>query len=145
VSFQGSVISRSLDRFGEFLVDALARPALPADELLRLKRETLAELTETLDDDRSLARRWFRKRIFGDHPYGRSAAGTKAGVEHATIDSLRALYRRLVVPENLVIALAGDVTPERAARFASELAAALTHGAPIADRTPDFTMRPGRH
>jgi zinc protease len=145
VSFQGSVIARSLDRFGEFLVDALARPALPEDELMRLKRETLAELTETLDDDRSLARRWFRKRIFAGHPYGRSAAGTKAGVERATIDSLRTLYRRMLVPENLVIALAGDITPERAARFASELATALPHGAPLVDRTPDPTLRPGRH
>ncbi|HTQ06235.1 MAG TPA: pitrilysin family protein [Polyangiaceae bacterium] len=145
VSFQGSVITRSLDRFGEFLVDALARPALPEDELMRLKRETLAELTETLDDDRSLARRWFRKRLFAGHPYGRSAAGTKAGVEHATIDTLRGLYRRLVVPENLVIALAGDVTTERAERFASELAAALKPGAALADRTPEPSMRPGRH
>jgi len=145
VSFQGSVITRSLDRFGEFLVDALARPALPEDELMRLKRETLAELTETLDDDRSLARRWFRKRMFAGHPYGRSAAGTKAGIERATIDTLRTLYRRLVVPENLVIALAGDVTTERAARFASDLAAALSHGSPLVDRTPEPTMRAGRH
>lgn len=145
VSFQGSVIARSLDRFGEFLIDALARPSLPEDELQRLKRETLAELTETLDDDRSLARRWFRKRIFAGHAYGRSAGGTKSGVEHATIDTLRTLYRRLVVPENLVIALAGDVTAERAARFASDLASALKPGTALVDRTPDPTRRSGRH
>jgi len=145
VSFHGSVITRSLDRFGEFLIDALARPALPEDELARLKRETLAELMETLDDDRSLARRWFRKTIFAGHPYGRSAGGTKAGIEHATLDGLRALYRRLVVPENLVVALAGDVTPERAARFATELASALKRGERLVDRTPDPTVRAGRH
>jgi zinc protease len=145
VSFHGSVIARSLDRFGEFLIDALARPALPEDELLRLKRETIAELVETLDDDRSLARRWFRKTCFAGHPYGRSAAGTKAGIESATIDSLRGLYRRLIVPENLVVALAGDVTVERAVRFATELASALSRGQRIADETPEPTLRPGRH
>ena len=145
VSFHGSVITRSLDRFGEFLIDALARPALPEDELARLKRETFAELMETLDDDRSLARRWFRKTIFAGHPYGRSAGGTKAGIEHATLDGLRALYRRLVVPENLVVALAGDVTPERAARFATDLASALRRGERLVDRTPDPSVRAGRH
>jgi zinc protease len=145
VSFHGSVITRSLDRFGDFLIDALARPSLPEDELARLKRETLAELVETLDDDRSLARRWFRKTLFAGHPYGRSAGGTKAGVERATIDTLRTLYRRLVVPENLVVALAGDVTAERAARFASDLAAALGRGERLVDRTPEPTLRPGRH
>jgi zinc protease len=100
---------------------------------------------ETLDDDRSLARRWFRKTIFAGHPYGRSAGGTKAGIEHATLDGLRALYRRLVVPENLVVALAGDVTPERAARFAADLASALQRGERLVDRTPDPTVRAGRH
>lgn len=145
ISFQGSVITRSLDRFGEFLIDALARPALPEDELMRLKRETFAELTETLDDDRSLARRWFRRRLFGAHPYGRSAAGTRAGVERTSIDTLRALYRRLVVPQNLVVALAGDVTEDRAARFATDLAAALAPGTLLVDRTPEPSMRPGRH
>ena len=145
MSFHGSVIARSLDRFGEFLVDALARPSLPEEELGRLKRETLAELIETLDDDRSLARRWFRKTIFAGHPYGRSAGGTKAGIENATIDDLRALYRRLLVPENMVIALAGDITAERAARFATDLANALKRGARLVDRTPDPTVRAGRH
>jgi zinc protease len=145
VSFHGSVIARSLDRFGEFLIDALARPSLPEDELARLKRETLAELVETLDDDRSLARRWFRKTLFAGHPYGRSAGGTKAGVESATIDSLRALYRRLIVPENLVVALAGDVTIERATRFAAELASALARGERLVDRTPEPSVRAGRH
>ncbi len=145
VSFHGSVIARSLDRFGEFMIDALARPALPEDELARLKRETLAELVETLDDDRSLARRWFRKTLFAGHPYGRSAGGTKAGIEAATIDSLRSLYRRLFVPENLVIALAGDVTTERAVRFATDLASALGRGTRLADATPEPTFRAGRH
>ncbi len=144
ITFQGSVIARSLDRFGEFLIDALARPALPEDELARLKRETLAELIETLDDDRSLARRWFRRTLFADHPYGRSAGGTRAGVESASIDTLRSLYRRLIVPENLVVAMAGDITPERAQRFADELARALKSGTRLVDRTPEPTMPPGR-
>jgi zinc protease len=145
ISFHGSVIARSLDRFGAFLIDALARPALNEDELARLKRETLAELMESLDDDRTLARRWFRKTLFAGHPYGRSAAGTKAGIESATLDSLRGLYRRLVVPENLVIALAGDVTSERAQAFARDLAGALTSGTRLVDRTPEPTLRAGRN
>jgi zinc protease len=144
ITFQGSVIARSLDRFGEFLIDALARPALPEDELARLKRETLAELVETLDDDRSLARRWFRKTLFAGHPYGRSAGGTRAGVESASIETLRGLYQRLIVPENLVVAMAGDITPERAQRFTDELAQALAPGARLVDRTPEPTMPPGR-
>jgi len=144
IVFHGTVIARSLDRFGEMLVDAVARPALPEDELGRLQRETLAELSETLDDDRSLARRWFRKSVFAGHPYGRSAAGTRAGVQTATIERLRTLHQRLIGHKNMVIALSGDVTAERAARFAESVAAALPPGAALSDDTPDPTLEPGR-
>ncbi|HEV8551258.1 MAG TPA: pitrilysin family protein, partial [Polyangiaceae bacterium] len=145
ITFHGTVIARSLDRFGEFLVDAIARPALPGDELERLKRETLAELVETLDDDRSLARRWFRRTLFAGHPYARSAAGTRAGVEGATIERLRGLYARLITRENLVIALSGDVSAERAARFVATLSEALTRGEALVDRTPEPSVSAGRH
>jgi zinc protease len=142
--FHGTVIARSLDRFGEMLVDAVARPSLPEEELGRLQRETLAELSETLDDDRSLARRWFRKSVFAGHPYGRSAAGTRAGVQTATIERLRTLHQRLIGHENMVIALSGDVTAERAARFAESVASALPAGAALVDDTPEPTLEAGR-
>jgi len=144
ITFHGAVIARSLDRFEELLVDAVARPALPEDELERLKRETLAELTEMLDNDSSLVRRWFRKTLFAGHPYGRSAAGTRAGVESATIARLRGLYPRLINRQNLVVALSGDVTSERAARFAASIAEALPEGERLLDRTPDPSFAAGR-
>ncbi len=144
IVFQGTVILRSLDKFADLLVDAIARPTLPEEELERLKRETLAELMETLDDDRSLARRWFRRSLFRDHPYSRSAAGTRAGIENATVPRLRALYERLIVRENMVVALSGDVTAERAARFAESVAAALPKGQRLVDRTPDPVVEAGR-
>jgi zinc protease len=144
VVFQGAVISRSFERFVDFLVDALARPSLPEDELSRLKRETEAELTETLDDDRGLARRWFRRKMFEGHPYSRAAGGTLAGIRAATLPMLKDLYRTLVVPENMAIALAGDVDEARATRLAERLTEALAHGAARIDKTPEPTVKPGR-
>ena len=89
--FQGAVIARSLDRFVEALIDTIARPTLPDDELERLRRETEAELKESLDDDRGLANRWFRRRIFPGHPYSRSSGGTLGGVRSVTGELLKAL------------------------------------------------------
>lgn len=144
VVFQGAVISRSFDRFVDFLLDALARPSLPEEELGRLKRETEAELTEALDDDRGLGRRWFRRRLFEGHPYGRAAGGSLAGVRAATLPVLKELYRTLVVPENIVIALSGDVDDARARRLAERLTNALTSGRAREDRTPEPSVKPGR-
>jgi zinc protease len=144
VIFQGAVISRSLERFFDFLVDALARPSLPEEELARLVRETEAELTEALDDDRGLVRRWFRKRMFEGHPYARAAGGSLTGIRAVTLPMLKELYGKLVVPENLVIALAGDVDDARAVRLRERLTEALSRGAARDDRTPDPTVKPGR-
>jgi zinc protease len=144
VVFQGAVISRSLERFAEFFVEALGQPSLPEAELDRLKRETEAELVETLDDDRGLGRRWFRRRMFEGHPYARSASGTLSGVKNTTPAILRALYEKMLVPENLVISLSGDVTEARAETFAKKLAGSLRSGPARIDDTPHPSMRAGR-
>lgn len=144
VAFQGAVITRSVERFVDFLVDALARPSLPEDELDRLKRETEAELTETLDDDRGLVRRWFRRRMFEGHPYARAAGGSLAGIRAVTLPMLKELYRTLFVPENMVIALSGDVDEARAVKLRDRLIQALPSGSAREDRTPDPTVKPGR-
>lgn len=144
VVFQGAVISRSLERFFEFLLEVLTRPSLPEEELARLKRETEAELVEALDDDRGLARHWFRRRLFEGHPYARSAGGTLSGIKATTLDALKGLYRRLLVPENFVISLAGDVSRERGEAFASTLAAALKAAPAPVDETPHPSLPPGR-
>jgi zinc protease len=144
VSFQGAVIARSLDRFVDALLDTIARPTLPEEELERLKRETEAELVEALDDDRGLARRWFRRRLFEGHPYSRSAGGTLAGIRSATLESLKALYRKAMVTENMVLAFSGDITEERAHRVAEAISKAIPAGPAPTDETDDPTIAPGR-
>jgi zinc protease len=144
VVFQGTVIARSLDRFVEVLVDSIARPSLPDEELERLKRETEAELTEALDDDRGLARRWFRRRLFEGHAYSRSAGGTLTGVRSVTGDMLRALYKKAVVAENLVVAFAGSISEERATQIAEILTRAVGSGPAPVDATSEPSVPPGR-
>src|SRR3954470_17460152 len=104
LAFQATVISRSLDAFVDLLVDVLARPGLAADELERLQRETLAELTDSLDDDRGLARRFFRRRFFGSHPYGRSVSGTSKTVPEISAADVKTVYEQAFVRDNLVFA-----------------------------------------
>jgi zinc protease len=108
--FSGSVIARNFQAFIAVLCDVVARPAYDAEELERLKRETLAELHEVRDNDRALARRWFGRTLFASHPYGRTTTGRPETLEAITIDDLRAHFSRLFSQSNLALALAGDVS-----------------------------------
>ena len=74
----GVVLKHNLEAFFELLSSIVLRPALRAADLKQLKRETLDELINGCDDDRTLAGRHFRRFAFGRHPYGRPVVGTRA-------------------------------------------------------------------
>ena len=142
--FQATVISRSLAAFVDVLVDVLARPGLAAAELERLQRETLAELKDSLDDDRGIARRFFRRRFFGSHPYGRSVSGTAKTVPEITSSDVQAVFERSFVKDNLVFAFSGDLDAAGASQIAKRISDALPSGAAPVDSTPEPVAVPGR-
>ncbi len=143
--FQGTVITRSLDGLMRIAADVLARPGFAEAELEKLRRETFAELTESLDDDRGLSRRWFRHRVFGAHPYARSVTGTVSSLTRIQPSDLKSLYERVVRAENLIFAFSGDIERPRAEALAASLLNQLPAGAPPRDEASDPAMTAGRH
>ena len=144
MAFQATVISRSLNAFVDLLVDVLARPGLAAVELERLQRETLAELKDSLDDDRGIARRFFRRRFFGSHPYGRSVSGTPKTIPNITSADVQTVFQRSFVRDNLVFAFSGDLDAARASQIAQRISDALPNGPAPTDDTPEPVAVPGR-
>src|SRR5690606_14210509 len=142
--FHATVIRRSLEPFMELVTDVLGRPGLADSELARLKREPRAELVDALDDDRGLARRWFRRKLFAGHPYGRPLSGTSATLEAIQPDDVHERARSLAARDALVFAWSGDVGPDLATRLTERVRAALPLGEAPLDRTPDPVVPPGR-
>lgn len=128
VAIFAQVIGRSLDDFVELLARTLATPTFPQDELDRLVRETVAEIVESRDNDRVIAQKAFGRALFEGHAYGRSAGGTTTSVASITRADVEAFHRAHVVRGNVVIAFAGDVTPERAAALAERIVSRLPAG-----------------
>ncbi len=143
--FSGTVITRSLDGLMRIASDVLLHPGFAEEELERLRRETLAELTEALDDDSGLARRWFRQRLFGQHPYARSVTGTAQSLARISADDLKTLYARILKPENLIFAFSGDIERERAEELAAEIESQVAPGPAPQDDTPEPSPLAGRH
>lgn len=144
VTFHGTVIRRSLEAFVDLFVDILARPGFSPDELGRLKRESEGELIELRDNDRALARRWYRRKLFEGHSYGRSVSGSIESIRGLERDDVLALYRTTLTAKNLVFAFAGDIEAAEARAVADRMAAALAPGERRPDTLPDPAMKPGR-
>lgn len=121
VGFSGSVLRRSLGDYIEILRGVLNHPGFAASEFERLKRQTLAEIVEHRDDDRTLARMWFRRTLFENHPYGRGVVGTSQSVASLTLDDVRGAYDQISTHGAFTIALAGDVTEAEAKQITATL------------------------
>ena len=127
VSLSGLTLERNVDAVIDLAADVLAAPRFPADEHSRLLRETPQLLDEVRDDDAALATRWFDWQCHPGHPYGRTTLGTEASIARITGEDAAALWRREVVPANLVIGVAGDVDEARAERLVARLVERLPH------------------
>lgn len=143
LTFHGTVIRRSLEPFIDLYTDILTRPGFAAEELARLKRETESELIELRDNDRALVRRWFRRKLYEGHTYGRSVSGTLESVRGIEGEDVQALYHRLFCPENLVFAFAGDIDAGTAEAVARRMAGALDAGERRRDTLPEPGVQPG--
>jgi zinc protease len=144
MGFHGSVIARSFGDFITLLSDTVNAPGFQQDELERLKREMHSELIESLDNDRAIARRWFRRKLFQGHSYGRPVSGTSASLASISLDDVKNLYAQAFVRDNVVFAFAGDVDPALAAVHATSVGEKLPSGQPSTAPRQDPSAPAGR-
>ncbi len=145
VAIHAQVISRNTDAFFDLLARLLSTPTFPDDEIERLKRETIGEIVEARDSDRVVAQKALQRTLFAGHPYGHNSGGTIRSVEAIGREDIVAFYRRHVVQANVVVGIAGDVTPARAPVLARQLLSGLPRGERAADDVKEPSMRSGRH
>jgi zinc protease len=126
----GQVLSRNLDAFLDVVADVVLRPDFREDEFARTRREILSSLDEARNDDTTLCARFFERRLYGDHPYGRAADGTARSLPRITRREAEARYRAAFVGRNLIFGFAGDVDAPGVQARLGRAFARLTPGAP---------------
>ena len=139
------VIRRNLEPFSDLVTRLLGTPVFDEAELARLVREAQAEIVEARDSDRALASRAFRRTLFAGHPYGRRVAGSIASLGSITTGDARAFYRKHYTRANALVAVSGDIERAEAEAIVDKIFAKLPEGEAIPDRTPEPTLKQGRH
>lgn len=141
----GQVLARNVEPFVDLLVKLLGAPTFAEDELARLLRETRAELLESLDNDRGLADRFFRKKLFTDHVYGRTSRGTVASLGVIDRVGVDAHHKTHYVRGNAVVAMSGAIDADNAERLARKLTDALGAAPAVKDVINEPPALTGRH
>lgn len=143
VRFHGAVVSRNLEPFFALLRSLILEPAFRAADIAKVKREFLADLDASLDDDRYLAGRAFRRALFGDHPFARSIGGDLRSMRAVRRADVIDAHARLLARDRLLVGFAGDVKEDAAIRMVRSLVDRLPSRAPKTPLPPATRARKG--
>lgn len=91
---------------------ALTEPRFDAEAIERLRRATISGLRRSEESPGSIASRMLNRATFGEHPYGRQVDGTARSVGAVTLDDLKALARRQLTRNKLIVAVVGDTNAQ---------------------------------
>jgi zinc protease len=100
----------------------------PQAALTRLQQQSLIAIQQEAQTPTSIAHKAFYQTLYGKHPYASPLLGTAQTIEQITQKKLIDFYQRYYVAKNAVIAIVGNMTKEKAANIAEQLASALPQG-----------------
>ena len=104
----------------ELMSDAVVNPLFSDEAFQGVRRQIAGQLGQQSQNASALADERATALAFGAHPYGRSARGNLESLLGATRDQVRDFHRDHWRPDRAVLAIAGDIDPERAFVSANE-------------------------
>ncbi|MBF0531193.1 MAG: insulinase family protein, partial [Deltaproteobacteria bacterium] len=110
---EGEFLGQYLDRSLDLLADLLLHPAFDPAEVEKVRPNIKAAILRQRDELSARTFKLFRQTLYGSHPYSRDILGTEATVNRFTAQDLKSYYQRFVRPDNAVLAVVGDVDPDR--------------------------------
>ncbi|MFZ5862220.1 MAG: M16 family metallopeptidase [Nitrospirota bacterium] len=103
-----NVLTKDLPSGLEMFAEMLMRPAFAPEKVDLAKNQMIEAVRRRNDHPGSIAAREFRKLLYGaDHPYGRES--TEATIRAVTREDLTAFHRRYYHPNNIMLAVTGDI------------------------------------
>ncbi len=119
-SIRGAMLSEDLDALFAVLADALRRPTFPDQQVEKVRAELLNDARLAESTTSSVAPRRANELLYpAVHPFHYHRGGSEATLREIAREDLVAFHQRRYRPDATVVALVGDITPERALEAAT--------------------------
>jgi zinc protease len=102
-------LSQHFEEAFSLFSEVMKYPAFNGEEMEKRRRSILAAIRQQEDDLDRMVFKLFRKTLFEKHPYRMDTLGTIDSIQSLTREDLKEYYRTIVVPENMVLTVVGDV------------------------------------
>lgn len=112
ISLSVESLSEHADEAFSYAAMALADPRFDSDAIDRVRSQTRTALTLQEQQPGYIAERAWVKAAYGDHPYAHPQLGTKDTIGDISGSDLSRVRERFLTRGNMVIGVAGDITPE---------------------------------
>jgi zinc protease len=119
-TINGAFLASDMETGLELLADAVVNPLFGEDLLPAIKPQVLSGIVNERGNPATLAEVHLWGAAFGAHRYGRPSLGSPQALKGFTIGEVQSFHRRNYRPDHALLAIAGDVTPERALKAAEE-------------------------
>lgn len=107
------VLKEHAEKGLDILADVLQNAVFDPEELEKARKLLLAQIERQNDDWRTQSEVFFRKTFFREHPYRFVPVGNESSVAALTRENLQETYQQYYVPNNIVLAIFGDIDPRK--------------------------------
>jgi zinc protease len=139
-------LSEHIEEGLRFLSEVVLHPAFDQTEFDKLRRQRITALAVKQKSPDYLADKEFRKRLFGQHPYSRTAEAEAQDLSHLSVSDLQSYWNGFARPEKAVLVFAGDIEGEKALALAKTCLGGWKNPHPLpAVRLPEIPAPQARH
>ena len=134
--FRGSLrtLNENADEAFEMLRIAIFEPRFDEKPMNRIRDQILSGIRAEANNPNSKASKALRRAVYpAGHPYIRTSNGTEESVLSVTADDLRALKKRILGRDNVIISMVGAITAEEAKKRIDALFGPLREKADLVD------------
>ena len=115
-----TALTEHLDRAMTLMAEVVLSPIFPEDKYRNLQKQVRTGLVISSAQPAYVAEREFRRRVYGRHPYARTATGEIADVDALKVADVSQWWQRFARPDMAVLIFAGDINLDRAKGLAEK-------------------------
>jgi zinc protease len=106
-------LSQHFEEAFQLFAEVIRQPSFDHEEMEKRRRLIVASLQQQEDNLGRLVFKLFQKALYEQHPYRMDPLGTFDSIQRLTQMDLKEYYQRIVIPENMVLTVVGDVDPTK--------------------------------